>query len=1000
MSATHLASSRTHAAPLGRRHPLRGVLVVALTLGLGATLLPLGASPAVGAPGSVSGMVFRDFNQNGVFNDASTRPVPDDGLFDTPLEGVTVTAYDAADVAVGTDTTDSTGGYSIAPAVSDGTAVRIEFTGYPTGFYESFSGPGNGTSVQFAEVGDENIDFALHTLEDYSLGTSTPIVTALQTNGPGTGSTAAALTAVMPKDAVRTASVAAAGVDTLATIGEVGAVSSLAVERLDATSYNVYAAAVLKRHAGFGPQGIAGLYRIEVEVEPDGDVVRTAFNAYDLSSSTALGAGSFGTVARDLVDRGAGTTIDAAAFAAAGTAGIGGIEYRDGILYVVNLSDRAIYGFDTTQFGAAATDVDPAPLEIDAAALGLGVNERPWAVRAYGDTLYVGVTDTVDMAQGARVIAAPIATPAAFTTELQIPLGYTRGVVWSNATVAETDPQAQWHAWRNSGDTAFWNDADTDFSFFAWAQPILTDLAFDDSGNLVIALADRFGLQGGRDNLWPDVLTNGSHTNATSVPVGDVLFAGLQAGDFALEADGVVSARSGTSDVTLTRSLGSPQDAGQLARAAQQGPGGREFFEDSVTWNGFGGIWGERSVHDETTLGSLAIIPGTGRVTATSYDPASSYFTGGNRWMSLTDGESLEGFDQYDASQNQYFGKSGGLGGLATLAADAPIQIGNRVWLDEDRDGIQDAGELGVRDITVNLYQGATLLGTTVTDADGEYVFSSLTVAGLGADGTYTVEFVKPTSGTVTLSDGTTTLTANELTFSPATVGSAPTIDSDPDVTTGTASVTTGSLGENDHSIDAGLSRKTYAIGDYVWIDADRDGLQDASEAPLPGVTVRLFDATDTELASTTTDTNGLYLFDDLLAGQYRVEFELPTGYTFTARNALDGGSPATADDSDAYPAAAGALPAGSTDLFVLDADSLALTTTYPLQTISATDGIDPTWDAGVVADPDLPPFPLASTGTTIPWLSIVAAAAITLLGVGIVAIARRFRPGRAEHRA
>ncbi|MGO4938388.1 hypothetical protein ACTQ54_12455, partial [Fundicoccus sp. Sow4_H7] len=34
---------------------------------------------------------------------------------------------------------------------------------------------------------------------------------------------------------------------------------------------------------------------------------------------------------------------------------------------------------------------------------------------------------------------------------------------------------------------------------------------------------------------------------------------------------------------------------------------------------------------------------------------------------------------------------------------------------------------------------------------------------------------------------------------------------------------------------------KTYAVGDYVWIDADKDGVQNDSEV-LPGVTVELLD--------------------------------------------------------------------------------------------------------------------------------------------------------------
>lgn len=54
------------------------------------------------------------------------------------------------------------------------------------------------------------------------------------------------------------------------------------------------------------------------------------------------------------------------------------------------------------------------------------------------------------------------------------------------------------------------------------------------------------------------------------------------------------------------------------------------------------------------------------------------------------------------------------------------------------------------------------------------------------------------------------------------------------------------------------------------------------AEAVLAGRTVRLFDEAGTiELASTTTDADGTYLFDDLDAGTYVVAFDRPTGERF-----------------------------------------------------------------------------------------------------------------------
>ena len=96
------------------------------------------------------------------------------------------------------------------------------------------------------------------------------------------------------------------------------------------------------------------------------------------------------------------------------------------------------------------------------------------------------------------------------------------------------------------------------------------------------------------------------------------------------------------------------------------------------------------------------------------------------------------------------------------------------------------------------------------------------------------------------------------------------------------------------------------AVGDRVWEDRNADGLQGGSEAGVPNVTVILFDCFDTPVATTLTDTDGMYLFDSLAAGAYRVEVELPAGYSFSPKGA--GTDPFL--DSDIDPAT------GSTDCF------------------------------------------------------------------------------------
>ena len=74
-------------------------------------------------------------------------------------------------------------------------------------------------------------------------------------------------------------------------------------------------------------------------------------------------------------------------------------------------------------------------------------------------------------------------------------------------------------------------------------------------------------------------------------------------------------------------------------------------------------------------------------------------------------------------------------------------------------------------------------------------------------------------------------------------------------------------------------------IGDFIWRDWNGDGVQDAGEEGLPGVTVGLYDATGTNLiTSKVTGAAGSYLFTGLQPNTYVVKVisGVPAGYTQT----------------------------------------------------------------------------------------------------------------------
>jgi len=74
-----------------------------------------------------------------------------------------------------------------------------------------------------------------------------------------------------------------------------------------------------------------------------------------------------------------------------------------------------------------------------------------------------------------------------------------------------------------------------------------------------------------------------------------------------------------------------------------------------------------------------------------------------------------------------------------------------------------------------------------------------------------------------------------------------------------------------------GIYTPKASIGDFVWDDINRNGIQDENESGVANVEVILLDGDGNEVNRTQTDENGKYLFTDLKIGDYQVEFNLST---------------------------------------------------------------------------------------------------------------------------
>jgi len=73
-------------------------------------------------------------------------------------------------------------------------------------------------------------------------------------------------------------------------------------------------------------------------------------------------------------------------------------------------------------------------------------------------------------------------------------------------------------------------------------------------------------------------------------------------------------------------------------------------------------------------------------------------------------------------------------------------------------------------------------------------------------------------------------------------------------------------------------------LGNFVWNDLDGDGIQDAGEPGLSGVTVSVYTQAvgGVAVATTTTNGSGQYTFSALAAQTYYVEVTLPSGYVLS----------------------------------------------------------------------------------------------------------------------
>lgn len=882
----------TPPASLGRILLILAQVLVALGLPLS------GSQTTTQAAGTITGTVFQDFNANGARDTAATIPNNGSGTapvaVDRGVGGVVVTAYDSAGLAVGSTASLADGTYSLS---ASGTGpYRIEFTNLPAGYQPGPRGANNGTTVRFVPDGNSaNIDLGLNRPGDYCQDNPLLVTNCYVFGDQLTGTNALSATIIsFPYSAGSNSPTVEADYDqptthaTTIAANQVGVTWGLAYAR---ATQRLYAGAYMKKHSGFGPGGPGAVYVIN----PIGNTVAATFSVPNAISNTHNTA-DYQTDNGNL------------SWNAIGKTSLGGLDLSDdeSRLFVMNLEERALYALNATTGAVIVSATVPLNPPVPSGACPAG-DVRPFAVEYHNGQVFIGMVCSAESNQALANLQAYVytaTTSLAFSAApvVQIPMTYTRGL----GNSGPTGQVAAWNPWAPSLTTLPANFGDPNGAFPVYPQPMLTSIAFDANGDMVLAFRDRFGDQMG--NAAPSDPGNPANLYF-GVTAGDTLRACVAGGVWTLEDNGRCGGNGNA-----------PQGTGQ-------GLGGGEFyFTDDFSTPANGGNY-----HDEVSLGSVTQLPGFPDVVATMFDPIprsvgnNAVFDGGTRWLNNITGDLTKAYRVFNGSQGDpvFFGKANGLGDLIALCDAAPIELGNRVWTDTDSDGVQDPGEAALGGLIVGLFSAGPdgnfgtgddiqVAATTTDLTTGEYYFND------GTDGNPDRDLLPNTAyqiridltqgalanQTLAVRDGDTTPNGDSRDSDAARIGGNAVID-----------VTTGGAGVNDHTLDFGFVTAV-SIGNQVWNDSDNSGTINGAEPGLPGITTQLFfdanrngvldgNEATTPITSTATITNGLYLFNNLAPGNYEVCL---AGSNFNTGGALvgftsstgGGGEPAPDPDADA----------------------------------------------------------------------------------------------------
>ena len=795
--------------------------------------------------GDIGGVIFKDFNLNGKMD-----------RLDSKISNISLKAV-CSDGEIYSTTTKNNGTYRFV--LNGDLRCRLELENDQSWIKSGNNGSGKAySSVSFAENGELNHNISITTLNSYCKKSPKVIISTLPGGPDGSdgnpenhGSLFSLPTpkkGTFDKDFTKR--------KLLKSRQEVGAIWGLAYDKINK---NIFASSVIKRYVPLlggckdednKKNGCAGrIYSIPVDGNGDVKVL------------VDLGNKEVGyTLTQKRNYDGMSKQNDKEVIALSGRAGLGDLELsEDGkYLYTINLYKKELIKIEIATGEVIFKKLIPNPY-------GKACNDemvRPWALNVNNGSVFIGSVCENRISNG-------YPTEVDHTGELGGAIQKFDGESFSNFAFTNTLNYLKPRPYLPEKDDAEpvpqidqnnnWKDTDY------YGQPILSDIEFDSMGNLLLAYTDRGAFIRQRGNSSGDLRkmcknADGSYTDeSTGVAPTDC------------ESHTVQYIKDGNKYYEFYRG---------------------DFYDENHSDYGATG-------HPETASGAVAMRGGDANLYLGMSDSTSPYEAGSIGILNNSSGEKIAAQALIDPSpvaqggeREMYGSKAGGIGDIELLCDLAPAEIGNYIWNDENKNGIQDPDEYGITGVKVKLYSGKScngnLIGEATTNSDGEYYFGGLKNINLKKD----MKILPNKDYSICISLMNEALDNMSITKRDALGKDGDKIDSDAyDDSNGFAKINfkTDLANSSNHSLDAGFTLNSSAsFGDSVWNDKNQNGIQDSGESGVAGIKVTLYKGDGTELVTTTTDSNGKYLFENLDAGDYYAIFDLktlPKNYQVSPRN-------------------------------------------------------------------------------------------------------------------